>query len=79
MTNTGQIIKLFGFELIRTALVTEKYKNSRYHAWQCTILKLFMFSMGYSTLNGDSIIIRIGITKLETFFSFTIKDRWTHG
>ena len=57
--------------------ILEKHKKGNYHAWKFVAFKLFMFTMGYSTLQGDSIIIRLGITKLETFFSFTIKDRWT--
>ena len=77
MEKTGTITKVLGLEVMKTAWVTDKYKKSDYHAWQCVLFKLFMFSMGYSTYNGDSIIIRLGITKLETFFSFTIKDRWT--
>mgnify|MGYP003665682554 CR=1 FL=1 len=77
MTKTGKITKILGLEVLKIAWITDQYKGMHYHAWQCTIFKLFMFSMGYSTANGDSIIIRIGLTKLELFFSFTIKDRWT--
>jgi hypothetical protein len=77
MTETGKITRLFGLEMWRSSWITEKHKEGNYHAWKFVAFKLFMFTMGYSTLQGDSIIIRLGITKLETFFSFTIKDRWT--
>ena len=51
-------------------------RSDTYSLYKMTIFKLFMVGIGYSTYQGESIHITLGITKLELFTSFTIKNRW---
>ena len=68
----GQVLTLLGFPLIK--ITQTKYQEMVMN--RVILLKTFMVGIGYSTLAGDSILIVLGITKLELFTSFTIRKGW---
>lgn len=72
----GRSWTLLGIPLIRTTTTEKNYKNSILRQYKIILLRTFLLSVGYSSFEGDSILIQIGITKLELFTSFTIKNRW---
>lgn len=68
----GKLYKILGIPIIKK--ITKK--NDSYLIRKITFLGIFMIGIGYSTHQGDSIHIVIGLTKIELFMSFTIRKGW---
>ena len=66
-------INIFGIPLFKIL----KRSEDDYHSVKIILFRLFLFGVGYAlNKNAEHIHISIGITKLELFWSFSIKKRW---
>jgi hypothetical protein len=72
----GKQWNILGVPILKIITKDKNYKNSILKQYKIVIFNLLLASIGYSSFEGDSILIQIGISKLELFTSFTIKNRW---
>jgi|TARA_X000001388_G_scaffold77268_1_gene77333 hypothetical protein len=72
----GKQWNILGVPILKIITKDKNYKNSILKQYKIVIFNLLLVSIGYSSFEGDSILIQIGISKLELFTSFTIKNRW---
>jgi len=74
--------KILGFPLLKIISINKPADDLLlFHAihYKIIIFSIFLLGVGFSshkTLGDDCIIIEIGITKLEIFTTFTVKNRW---
>ena len=72
----GKQWNILGVPILKIITKDKNNKNSILKQYKIVIFNLLLVSIGYSSFEGDSILIQIGISKLELFTSFTIKNRW---
>tara|TARA_R100001460_G_C3522790_1_gene172711 strand:- start:722 stop:946 length:225 start_codon:yes stop_codon:yes gene_type:complete len=66
-------INILGIPLIKILWRSDK----DYRSYKIILFKLFLFGCGFAlNEHAEHIHISIGITKLELFWSFSIKKRW---
>ena len=74
--------QFLGFPLLKIVSIDKPVDDLLlFHAknYKIIIFSILLLGIGFSshkTLGDDSIIFEIGITKLEIFTSFTVKNRW---
>ena len=52
-------------------------KDDNYHSFKIILFRIFLIGFGYALhKEAEHIHFNIGITKLELFWSFSIKKRW---